>query len=484
MGVRLRCMAAVVALLSLAFVDVAAAQPLTDNDFVIDAAGSPVLGSSRVIGMGGAYAALAQGVDGAGFNPASYASRAIHELDWFEWDVALSLGFPGVLGKDDFFNAGQSSASTEDMLFVDAGGRLQFGNFGLGFLARLLDYNIPPTLTSDAEFDVQLVSTFFGLGYGFWDGQLVVGLGGRLSVLNMNDISGSTGAASVELIELTGLGIDVGGLLRLEGQPWRVGVTARTPVNSTLADTTMAVPEQIGGFFIPEAVHSPWEIQVGFAYQLGRPFNTRYQPQKDPSIALVRRLRDAQCARELAQLLDELQAAGRPAPEDLACPRLRERPEDETWWVAERERRREERRALGVAVEMAEEEIAAAREEELAGLARPYLLLSAEVRLIGRTENGIGIGAFFDQERRERGDQNTFVFHLGAEAEPWDDRLKVRVGSYLEAGRQAGVASRLHATVGADLRLFRILRWDVRGTLTADGAARYLNLSVGVGIWH
>lgn len=461
----------------------AGAQPLTDNDFVIDTAGSPVLGSSRIVGLGGAYGALAQGVDGAGFNPASYASRAIHELDFFEWDLAISVGFPGVFGKDDFFNAGSGAVSTDDMVFTDAGGRLQFGNFGAGFLARVLDYNIPQTATRDANFDVQLVTTFFGLGYGFLDGQLVVGLGGRLGILSLNDVSGSTGTASVPLIELTGLGVDAGALLRLAGQPWRVGLSARTAVDSRVADTTAGVPEQVGGFFVPEAVHSPWEIQLGFAYQFGRPFNTRYQPVKDPSIELVRRLRSVQCQRELAQLVVEFETAGRES-EELGCPRLAEHPRDEAWWLAERELRRQERRALGVEIDMAEAEIDAARLEEYAGLERAYLLLSSEVRLIGRTRNGIGIGSFFEQERRARGDQNTFVFHLGAEAEPWDDRVKLRVGTYLEPGRQRGVSSRLHATVGGDVRLFRIWDWDIRATLTADGAHGYLNLGVGVGIWH
>ena len=40
-----------------------AQEPLTRNDFAIDLVDGPVLGSGRIVGLGGAYTAIAEGID-------------------------------------------------------------------------------------------------------------------------------------------------------------------------------------------------------------------------------------------------------------------------------------------------------------------------------------------------------------------------------------------------------------------------------------
>jgi hypothetical protein len=66
----------------------------------------------------------------------------------------------------------------------------------------------------------------------------------------------------------------------------------------------------------------------------------------------------------------------------------------------------------------------------------------------------------------------------------------MRAGSYFEPSRFEGVPHRAHATLGLDLRLFS---WDLFGMLPeftlrtgafADVAERYLNVGVGMGLWH
>src|SRR5947208_1632406 len=73
----------------LALADLAHAQnalPLTRNDFNLDLVTGPVIGSGRILGLGGAYTALAGGIEGAAWNPAAYASRSLWETNWWEWN--------------------------------------------------------------------------------------------------------------------------------------------------------------------------------------------------------------------------------------------------------------------------------------------------------------------------------------------------------------------------------------------------------------
>jgi hypothetical protein len=79
---------------------------------------------------------------------------------------------------------------------------------------------------------------------------------------------------------------------------------------------------------------------------------------------------------------------------------------------------------------------------------------------------------------------------FGAEGEPIENRLKLRVGSYLEPSRFAAGNARLHATLGSDVKLFS---WDVFGIIdpielrvgaAVDVAVRYINYGISVGIWN
>jgi len=117
-------------------------------------------------------------------------------------------------------------------------------------------------------------------------------------------------------------------------------------------------------------------------------------------------------------------------------------------------------------------------------LERRYVLLSASLLFIGSTSDGVGIDAFLEQQRRTRGRNISFSLRLGAEAEIVPDWVKLRAGFYIEPARQTGVAPRPHVTVGTDVRLFTLFGTTVRGTFTLDGAPRYADVGVGVGVWH
>ena len=115
------------------------------------------------------------------------------------------------------------------------------------------------------------------------------------------------------------------------------------------------------------------------------------------------------------------------------------------------------------------------------------LTAAADLVLTGPSPNGHGIEAFGMQELQRSGRSTVVSIRGGAELEWLPGRLRVRAGSYWEPGRFEGVGGRIHATFGADVRVFEFrLLGPRRGRIsaTADLAARYRNLALSVGFWH
>ena len=456
----------------------AAAQPLDDNDYSVDLVNTPVLGGGRILGLGGAYTALADGVDGALWNPAAYGSRTLWELDWFEWELTAGLLFP----SDDFYNRGEPVGDT-DFFLLSLGFRLQFGDIGLGALPRVLSYTLGDPSTGEPTAEVSFGTGNYGLAFQLLDGQLVIGVGVRLGDLTVLDEDGN---------ELTvgGIGPELGMLLKLEGQPWRLGVATRTEVTSDPCepDDPQCTVWERSRWARPRNVHLPWELQVGFAVQIGeRPLNRRFI---DPEIA-ERAIEDevtlARVERERAQIERELVARGEKVPAgDDPYRWLPRRPEDDAFWRREEQVREQENEAIDERIDAAED----AADAEVAALPRLYLLLTADLLVTGPTADGVGIDGFVDQQRVPAGEDITYSVRFGVEGEPWAGRLKLRAGTYLEPSRYTDGSSRVHGTAGLDLRLFS---WDVFGLFddfdirvggTIDVAERYLDWGIGVGVWH
>lgn len=116
-------------------------------------------------------------------------------------------------------------------------------------------------------------------------------------------------------------------------------------------------------------------------------------------------------------------------------------------------------------------------------VARRFLVVAADVKLIGRSTGAIGRGAWLAQEDQRAGNSVNVSIHAGAESEFWENRMVARAGTYYEPSRFAAGKGRLHGTVGFDLRLFQLI-WMWKLTGAYDKARDYQNLSVSVGFWH
>ncbi len=457
-------------------------ESLVGKDFAIDLVSGPVLGSGRIIGLSGAYTALATGIEGGAWNPAAYATRVPWDTSWFEWDLTFGLT-PETIRNSDFDNNGKSGFTYGDFFFATVGVGLKFGPFGAGALFDVQTYDI------GGGYDLALQGINIGAGYAFFDSQLVIGAAVRTAVLSVTQ----RGEAE-NLVEVLGVGGEIGAVLALTGQPFRLGLAARLPIESEEAEDLVAV-----GRMLPRRINLPWEIQTGVAYQLGaRPLNPRWENPREVQRKLMREMRERRKAREQGQyereqsdlriLLaqqrvmpafgEQQAAASNPTPEGV--------PRDPEFWERERELRAQEKRELREELQRLQD----AREASVRALSRRYLLISAEAIFVGPTEDGIGLESFLQQIEERSGEHVTVGLRLGIEGEPIADWLMMRAGAYLEPSRFAGVGYRAHATLGFDLRLFS---WDLfelldEFTLTggayADVAERYLNVGLSVGLWH
>lgn len=112
---------------------------------------------------------------------------------------------------------------------------------------------------------------------------------------------------------------------------------------------------------------------------------------------------------------------------------------------------------------------------------------AADIVVTGATSNGYGLEAFGMQQLQPSGRHTVISVRGGVEYEWLPGRLRVRTGSYWEPGRFDGIAGRLHATFGADLRVLQFHLWGVRRgriSITGDIADRYRNLGISIGFWH
>ena len=116
------------------------------------------------------------------------------------------------------------------------------------------------------------------------------------------------------------------------------------------------------------------------------------------------------------------------------------------------------------------------------------LTVAIELAVIGAVDDGYGVEAFAAKQLQQSGRTPSFTPRLGLEGELIPGWLRLRAGTYLEAGRFEGVDARLHGTGGAQVRLFAFQLGGserrVSISVAGDFAARYKNIGLSLGFWN
>ncbi|MBW2459634.1 MAG: hypothetical protein JRI68_34390 [Deltaproteobacteria bacterium] len=475
-------------------------QPFDTSEYTIDLHQGPVLAGSRVVGLAGAYAPIAEGVAGYAYNPASVVARVPWSTAWHDWELDGGFTLPTSLSELDFDNNGDSSFTNTAAFFATGGLGLQFGDVGVGIN---LDWQLYQVETETDILNVSLVRGLLVLGYSFLDGELLTGLG-----LSANNISIERAIAEAESGEdrtvatVMGPAAHGGVVWAPNYLPIRVGVAARLSLPASQQPD--AVPEcneeqgciqdgddfyveddtKPGGrFYLPRTVSLPNEIHAGVALQLFRQLNQGWANPKDEPSHHRRAKEEIERAREAREIERERliqEATARGESIDVVEDRL-DQSEDHARYLEE-------------------ERLDAAYESDWQRRLIPYktmprerLLLSLAMKLTWSTENGVGLDSFLEHQEVERsGEHVTVGPHFGVEGEAWPGYLVLRGGSYFEPTRFERGSGRWHGTGGLDLHI--PIEWGVFGLFdddtswrlggAVDGTVRYFGWNVSFGVWR
>jgi hypothetical protein len=438
-----------------------------------------LLAPNRVTGLGGAYIALAENTEGTAVNSAAPAVRDANSFTWIDYDVMLGAGIPGAFVHTDFDNhgsvaTGQPHANAGNFLELNFGGTLQVGDFGVAATGDLQRYELTTATPNTPGLTMQIGRWKALAAYGLLGGQLVVGGGARLVTMQILQQSRT-------LLTMTGLAPEAGVLVMPEGRQWRIGASARAPVSAGIfgsQDVTLAPDgtRSAQGFVLPRQIVMPYEVEAGFAYQLGpRPLNPGWRDphvQEAPvrtRIESDREQRAAAYARELAALPEGKREARK------------------------RELDAEERSLRAIEDERLDAEVTSllrVRRARYENWPREKILLLASLLWTGPSDNAVSVEGFLDQRREIVGSSISLTPRLGIEGEPVNNRLRARVGTYVEPSRYSEGTPRQHFTFGGDVKLFAFDFWGLIGDTTwklmlfVDVAPRYTNGGIGIGNWY
>jgi hypothetical protein len=464
--------------------------PITTSEYRVDLTQGVVLAGTRVLGLAGAYVAIAEGVDGNSQNAAAPAVRAAYSFDHFDYDLGFGLTFPAAISGNDFFNRGDASTlsrSQKGFVFLNIAANAQFGRWGLGAALDYQSYELRATQNQGYGLNARFGGVRISAAHAFDDGQIIFGIGSRGTglVVEQQEPGSTTGKS---LFDMEGAALELGGLWRPNDQPFRVGAALRSAVLTTRINTD--VPKNANGdrvvsagsrtLFLPNQVELPWDANVGVALQLGRPFNPRWI---DPAESLARldrfvtyRNRERKRTRD-ARIKAAIAKGSTPVAATTAVDA-----EIET-----------EEALDGVDFERAERAVRIKLKDRYARMQRFYVLVSTSLLVTGPVENGVGVESFLEGSVQRSGRRTTYSPRLGIESEVVPAWLTLRAGTYGEPTRfeNEEASPRLHGTTGFDLKLFP---WTVFGlfedgtswrlSAALDAAQRYFSWGVSIGVWH
>jgi len=457
-------------------------------NYTVDGAQGPITGSTRVIGLGGAFVAIAEGMPGVAANPASVAVRSPYS--WNRMDVGFGVDFAigSWLPDTDFLNQGdapeddgeeEAEVEQRSLLFGSVGLTLHYDHAGFGISAEGQRQGLRRSEDTSAGLAPTDLAGNFGIvhasvAYGFDAGQLVIGAGPRVTGVGLSGGSSTSGILSV-----AGVGFQGGVIFKPTNHQFRIGAAFKSAVTPALDSEQSGTAESA---YRTSAIRLPWQASLGFAYQFGpRRLNPPFFSAEAQVMTLEYQLEKKQAARKR-----EIEAAKRvvqraPTAENrrglAALEKLHEKEEEA------------EERLIEKRIEQAEERL----KEEYFSRPRAYVLLTTELLMLGDSSDSVGFGSYYGSRSRVTlsGHDLTLSPRVGLESEVIQNWLKLRAGSYLEPARLDTAKDRIHGTFGFEVKLFR---WNVFGLIgdfdswtasaAVDGARDYLSTSFTVGFWH
>ena len=179
----------------------------------------PVMGSNRLVGMGGAYVGVGQGAYAHFINPASLAVRYPYTKDkLLDWDflVAWMSAY-----RNNQLKAvpEELSDATNSSQLLEGGANIKLHMFGAGAHGTSQQFSIPDT-------DINSWRTDAGMGLSLGHGTFQAGAMYQLAGLSMFDADSDS-----EIFSFGGRGYLLGILFSPESQHFRLGASLRQKIS-------------------------------------------------------------------------------------------------------------------------------------------------------------------------------------------------------------------------------------------------------------
>ena len=234
--------------------------PITDRDYVLDYYQGPVLGSVRIVGMGGAAVALAEGSASMPVNPASPAVRRATSTDAWDWDWHLDWLSPSL--ARDYDNDGRIRESAlADAPLVTAGAVGQYRSWALGLGLQIASRTI--ALDTGEQLTPGFLIGRLVVARSFDERRITVGLGLRTAQF---DLVRTSGGAQDTLFSISSASLEAGVVWQPADRDLRVGAAVALPVEASGGSATCD-PENCAGYVLPRAISVPWEVSAGVAWR-------------------------------------------------------------------------------------------------------------------------------------------------------------------------------------------------------------------------
>lgn len=213
------------------------------------------LGGSRMLAMGGAFLAVAEGAQAGLDNPAALAVRPPRAADTWT-SVGLTVGAAGLNTLSGFAPDEVNAEEPERRLRLGVVWRR--GPAALGAFGSSLGYAFDRTPDTPSFRRMEHGALSLGGGYALGGGSFVVGALGHLMVAGVTAGTHGLFGREVERVAV-GPGATVGALWAPSSAPWRLGLRYR-PYARTLPPSD--APAEVD-------VRWPVEVGVGLAWQIG-----------------------------------------------------------------------------------------------------------------------------------------------------------------------------------------------------------------------
>ena len=243
----------------------------------IELSRGPVVGSARVVGLGGAYSSIGEGLAGMAFNPATLGNRNHRMERWWDWDAGAGISFLP-LDDTDYENDGQANTDVESQQVWQVGTMLQMGHLGFGWQWASRVYKVDRLGSHQAEFNFD--EHLLGVGYQLERIGLAIGLSGiiestRIDLQERGDFFDTTEATAQLRGTFNGgfSGFQIGAIYRPVNQPYRLGMALRMTSEQTPLDELDAKAFDERNVAVPNTVRSPTELRFGASWQFGKPYN-------------------------------------------------------------------------------------------------------------------------------------------------------------------------------------------------------------------